>query len=73
MNGKLNLRIGDVVYHRTINLGRGKIRYIYRKELLVDFEKAFARRYPREEICKSPLHLAGDTCACCGYGNPSAA
>jgi len=72
MNGKLHQRIGDVVYHKAINLGRGKIRYIYRKELLVDFEKSMARRYPREELCKRS-HLGTETCTLCGYGCGAAA
>jgi hypothetical protein len=53
MNGKLKFRIGDIVYHKTLDLGRGKVRYIYRSELLVAFENSPAGRYPREELCKA--------------------
>lgn len=56
MNGKLKFRIGDVVYHKTQDLGRGRVRYIYRSELLVSFEKSAAGRYPKEELCKTQPH-----------------
>lgn len=53
MNGKVKYRIGDTVYHKTVDLGRGKVRYIYRTELLVAFEKSLPGRYAKEELCKS--------------------
>jgi len=53
MNGKMKFRIGDIVYHKTMDLGRGRVRYIYRSELLVAFENSPAGRYPKEELCKS--------------------
>lgn len=58
MNGKPIFRIGDVVYHRTQDLGRGRVRYIYRTELLVAFEKSAAGRYRKDELCKSEPHPA---------------
>jgi hypothetical protein len=59
MNGKVRFRIGDTVYHKTLDLGRGKVRYIYHAELLVDFEKSLLLRYSKEEICKGEPRLAG--------------
>jgi hypothetical protein len=73
MSRKVNLRVGDTVHHSTLDLGTGKVRYVYRDEVLVDFEKAAVRRYSRAEICKSPLHLAGESCRACGYVSQSAA
>jgi hypothetical protein len=29
MNGKVKFRVGDIVYHKNLNLGRGRVRYIY--------------------------------------------
>lgn len=58
MNGKVKFRIGDVVYHKTLDLGRGRVRYIYRTELLVAFENSQAGRYPKEALCKSEPHPA---------------
>jgi hypothetical protein len=54
----MKFRIGDTVYHKTLNLGRGKVRYIYRSELLVAFENSPAGRYPKEELCKGEPHPA---------------
>ena len=51
MNGTVKFRIGDIVYHKRVNLGRGGVRYIYRTELLVAFENSPADRYPKEELC----------------------
>lgn len=62
MGGKLKLRIGDTVYHQALALGRGKVRYIYRDEVLVAFEKAPAARYPRDNLSKcdpTPVAQAG--------------
>ena len=56
MNGKVKFRIGDMVFHKTLNLGRGRVRYIYRTELLVAFENSPAGRYPKEELCKIEPH-----------------
>lgn len=56
MNVKVKFRIGDIVYHKTLELGRGRVRYIYRNELLVAFENSPAGRYPKEELCKSEPH-----------------
>jgi hypothetical protein len=56
MNGKVKFRIGDIVYHKSLNLGRGKVRYIYRSELLVAFENSPAGRYPKDELCKVEPH-----------------
>lgn len=52
MQTKLKFRIGDTVYHKTLDLGRGKVRFLYRTEALVAFEKALPTRYPKEELCK---------------------
>ncbi len=73
MSRKANLRVGDTVHHSRLDLGTGKVRYLYRDEVLVDFPKAAVRRYSRAEICKSPLHLAGESCRSCGYVSQSAA
>jgi len=56
MNGKVKFRIGDIVYHKSLNLGRGRVRYIYHTELLVAFENSPAGRYPKEDLCKSEPH-----------------
>lgn len=56
MNGKVKFRIGDTVYHKSLNLGRGRVRYIYHTELLVAFESSPAGRYPKEDLCKSEPH-----------------
>ena len=56
MNGKVKFRIGDIVYHKSLNLGRGRVRYIYHTELLVAFENSAAGRYPKEDLCKSEPH-----------------
>jgi hypothetical protein len=56
MNGKIKFRIGDIVYHKNLDLGRGRVRYIYRTELLVAFESSPAGRYPKEDLCKSEPH-----------------
>ena len=56
MDTKVKFRIGDTVYHKTDHLGTGKVRYIYRAELLVAFEKSAAGRYPKEDICKVEPH-----------------
>ena len=56
MNGKVKFRIGDIVYHKSLDLGRGRVRYIYRTELLVAFENSPAGRYPKEDLCKSEPH-----------------
>ena len=58
MNGKVKFRIGDIVYHKTLALGQGKVRYIYRSKLLVAFENSPAGRYSREELCKTEPHPA---------------
>lgn len=55
MKGKLKFRIGETVYHRTLDLGRGKVRFIYRAKLLVAFEKLAAGRYSKEDVCKNFL------------------
>jgi hypothetical protein len=56
MDIKMKFRIGDIVYHKTLELGRGRVRYIFRNELLVAFENSPAGRYPKEELCKSEPH-----------------
>ena len=58
MNGTVKFRIVDVVYHKRVNLGRGRVRYIYRTELLVAFENSPAGRYPKEELCKVEPHAS---------------
>jgi hypothetical protein len=58
MNGKVKFRIGDTVYHKTLDLGRGKVRFLYRVEVLVAFEKALPSRYPKEELSKAELRPA---------------
>ena len=52
MQAKVKFRIGDTVYHKTLDLGRGRVRFLYRAEVLVAFEKALAGRYAKEELCK---------------------
>ena len=52
MQAKVKFRIGDTVYHKTLDLGRGRVRFLYRAEVLVAFEKALPTRYPKEELCK---------------------
>jgi hypothetical protein len=56
MNAKVKFRIGDTVYHKTLDLGRGKVRFIYRAEVLVAFEKALPRQYAKEDLCKTEPH-----------------
>ncbi len=58
MQAKVKFRIGDTVYHKTLRLGCGKVRFLYRAEVLVAFEKALPARYPKEELCKSEPHPA---------------
>ncbi len=58
MQTKVKFRIGDTVYHKALNLGPGKVRFIYRTEALVAFEKAMPTRYPKEELCKVQPHPA---------------
>ncbi len=60
MDRNVKFRIGDTVYHRSLDLGRGKIRYIYRCELLVAFERAAAGRYAKEDLCKNEPHPSAD-------------
>ncbi len=52
MQAKVKFRIGDTVYHKTLDLGRGKVRFFYRAEVLVAFEKAVPTRFPKEELCR---------------------
>ena len=52
MQTNVKFRIGDTVYHKTLDLGPGKVRFIYRAEVLVAFEKALASRYAKEELSK---------------------
>ncbi len=52
MQAKVKFRIGDTVYHKTLNLGRGKVRFLYHAEVLVAFEKALPTRYPKDELSK---------------------
>ena len=73
MKHKVNIRVGDLVFHRTLDLGKEKVRYTYRDEVAVDFERSSARRFPRTELCKSPSHFSGERCSSCGYVNQSAA
>ena len=58
MDTRVKFRIGDTVYHKTDHLGTGKVRYIYRTELLVAFEKSASAtgRYRKEDICKVEPH-----------------
>ncbi len=56
MNGKVKFRVGDIVYHKNLDLGRGRVRYIYHTELLVAFENSPAGRYPKDDLCKSEPH-----------------
>ncbi len=53
MQTKVKFRIGDTVYHKTLHLGPGKVRFLYRAEALVAFEKTLPTKYPKEELCKS--------------------
>ncbi|HET7751458.1 MAG TPA: hypothetical protein VFK81_18855 [Terriglobales bacterium] len=52
----MKFRIGDIVYHKNLDLGRGRVRYIYRTELLVAFESSPAGRYSKEDLSKSEPH-----------------
>ncbi len=67
MSRKFNVRVGDVVYHRALDLGKGKVRYTHRNEVVVDFGKASLLRYPKTDLCKSPSHFSGEPCGACGY------
>lgn len=67
------LKVGDTVYHTTLDLGQGKIRYIYREEVSVDFEKATVGRYPKAELCKSREHDSSQPCRLCGSMRESVA
>jgi transcription elongation factor GreA-like protein len=53
MSSKLKFRAGEIVYHRTLDLGAGTVRYVSRDDLIVNFEKAPVQRYKKYEICKS--------------------
>ncbi len=53
MNSKLKFRIGDTVHHKTFNFGPGKVRFIYRAEVLVDFTNALPARYPKDVLSKT--------------------
>ena len=57
MQTNVKFRIGDTAYHKTLDLGPAKVRFIYRTEVLVAFEKALPTR-PKEELCKSGPHPA---------------
>ncbi len=62
MQAKVKFRIGDTVYHKTLDLGRGKVRFLYRAEVLVAFQKALPGRYPKEQLSKTeprPASLPG--------------
>ncbi len=52
MNHKVKFRIGESVYHKTLNLGPGKVRFIYRTEVLVDFANTLPARYAKEALTK---------------------
>ncbi len=58
MQAKMKFRIGDTLCHKTLNLGAGKVRFLYRVEALVAFEKAVPTRCPKEELCRSEPHPA---------------
>ena len=45
-----------------LELPNRKVRYIYREEASVDFEKATVGRYPRAELFKSPEHASSQPC-----------
>jgi len=60
MSSKLKIRAGDVVYHRSRDLGQGRVRYSYHELVLVDFEKVPAQRYPKNQLCKNSANLKGD-------------
>jgi transcription elongation factor GreA-like protein len=53
MSSKLKFRVGETVYHRTLDLGTGTVRYVSRDDLIINFEKAPVQRYKKYEICKS--------------------
>jgi hypothetical protein len=57
MSSKLKIRAGDVVYHRSRDLGQGRVRYSYHEFVLVDFEKAPLQRYPKNQLCKNSASL----------------
>jgi hypothetical protein len=59
VSSKLKVRTGDVVYHRSKDLGRGRVRYSYHELVLVDFEKVPVQRYPKEQLCKNRANLTG--------------
>ena len=73
MARKVNVRAGDTVYHNTLDLGKGKVRYVYHDAVLVVFEKAEARRYPKAMLCKSASHFSNGSCKSCGFVRQSAA
>jgi transcription elongation factor GreA-like protein len=53
MSSKSKFRVGEIVYHRTLDFGAGTVRYVSRDDLIVNFEKAPVQRYKKYEICKS--------------------
>jgi len=55
MSALAKLRIGDIVYHRDLDLGPGKVRYLFRGAVTVSFEKTAVQRYSKQEICKVPF------------------
>jgi hypothetical protein len=71
MTSKLKLRAGDIVHHRSLDLGPGTVRYAYRGLVLVNFENSPVQRYSKNQICKSPAHSVSTTCAACGHQNTS--
>lgn len=73
MSRKVNVRVGDTVYHSILDLGKGKVRYAYHDEVLVAFERADVQRYPKATLCKSPLHLSNEPCKSCGFVRQPAA
>jgi hypothetical protein len=61
MSGKLKFRVGEIVYHRTLDLGAGTVRYVSRDDLIVNFEKAPVQRFKKYEICKSAAQRTNPT------------
>jgi hypothetical protein len=57
MSRKVNLRVGDTVHHSTLDLGTGKVKYLYRDEVLVDFGKAAVGDIQEQRYAKAPSIL----------------
>ncbi len=53
MQAKVKFKDRRCGVSQTLNFGPGKVRFIYRTEMLVAFEKALPCRHPKEELSKA--------------------